>query len=399
MDATTDRKHAGQVFEDASRAKDHFLAVLSHELRTPLTPALAAIQLLEEEKSLPPELHETLRMIRRNLQLEARLIDDLLDVTRITRNKLELQLTTIDLHEKITHVLGICSADATAKSLVINTHFNAARTQVAADAARLQQILWNVIKNAVKFSHAGGTIDIHTENNESGNTNPGEITVTVTDNGIGMDEAALQNIFNAFEQGGREVTQQFGGLGLGLTISKALVEMHRGTITAASEGLGKGSRFTITLPNKATATHNGVAHPDGKSNGNTGAHGGNRGHAALGCTVLLVEDHNDTRRIMTRLLTRMGCQVKSASTAAEAMTIAREQRLDLIISDIGLPDLSGLDLMRQLKARHGLRGIALSGYGMEEDLQRSKDAGFETHLTKPINLQTLEETVRRMTRA
>jgi signal transduction histidine kinase len=375
----TDRRHAEDAVEAASKAKDDFIAVMSHELRTPLTPALAAIQLLEAEKTLSPDHHEILRMIRRNVQLEARLIDDLLDVTRIARNKIELYLARIEIHEKIAHVLGICAVDAQAKQVLIDTDLSATVTDLVADPARLQQIIWNVIKNAIKFTDIGGRILIRTENPK-----PDEIAIMVSDTGIGIDPAKLQNIFDAFEQGGREVTQRFGGLGLGLTISKALVEMHKGSIAAASDGIGKGATFTIRLPTAPKTPQ--PVHPAKPSV-----------NALLSCTILLVEDHEDTRKIMTRLLTRLGCQVKPASTAAQALMIAQGERLDLVISDIGLPDMSGLELMRQLKERHDLRGIALSGFGMDEDHTRSKEAGFEVHLTKPINLQTLEDTVRRIT--
>jgi signal transduction histidine kinase len=373
-----DRKQAERAVEAASKAKDQFIAVLSHELRTPLTPALAAIQMLESETNLAAEHRDVLRMIRRNVQLEARLIDDLLDVTRITRNKLELQLASIDLHEKIRHVLKICAAEIAEKQLVLETALDAHATQVTGDPTRLQQIIWNLVKNAIKFSSDGGTITVKTCNQDE------QITLSVADTGIGIEPEALAHIFEAFEQGSRQVTQRFGGLGLGLTISKALVEMHKGSITASSSGSGKGACFSINLPVKsagpATAIHTQRPPPP-----------------ALSCSALLVEDHNDTRQIMTRLLKRLGCAVQSAANGVEALNAAKIDRFDLLICDIGLPDMSGLEVMRQLKSQYGLRGIALSGYGMDEDIERSKHAGFEVHLTKPINLQILEETVRRLT--
>jgi PAS domain S-box-containing protein len=373
-----DLKRAKQQAEQASEAKDHFLAVLSHELRTPLTPVLATAQMLENDPMLSAEHRESAQLMRRNVELEARLIDDLLDLTRIARNKLELHVTAVDVHEKILHVLRMCEEEMAAKQLVLTTNLAAAASQVEADPARFQQILWNVLKNAVKFTPTGGTIAVVTRNRPDG-----ALAIEVTDTGVGIDPAALPRIFAAFEQGGREVTRQFGGLGLGLAIAKALVEMHGGTIAAESEGSGRGARFTVVLPARPAPGRQPLrdAVPRG---------------AGLGKAVLLVEDHADTRRVMTRLVTRFGCTVTAAGTLAEARRRAETQPFDLLISDLGLPDGSGTELMQELNARLGLRGIALSGFGMEEDVRRSREAGFEVHLTKPVNLHALEAAVRRM---
>jgi PAS domain S-box-containing protein len=364
--------------ERASSAKDQFLAVLSHELRTPLTPALVLSHMLGEDQSLAPGHREMVGVIRRNVELEARLIDDLLDLTRISRDKLELHTTTVDAHEKIRQVMGICVEEITAKRTVVVLHLNAKRHHVMGDPTRLQQVLWNLVKNAVKFTPPEGRVTVRTADVDE------KLLVEVADTGIGIDPAALPRVFNAFEQGGQEVTRQFGGLGLGLAISKALVELHGGTIAASSEGQGKGAAFTVILP---TASGEAVAsqHPQGVPGGLTG-------------TILLVEDHADTRVVMARFLRGMGCTVVAAGSAAEALKLLDNMRPNLMISDIGLPDASGLDLMRQVRTAHGIKGIALSGYGMEEDVAKSKEAGFEAHLTKPVNLQALEETIRRLAR-
>ena len=371
-------RQAKQQAEQASEAKDQFLAVLSHELRTPLTPVLATAQMLESEPTLTPEHREMAQMIRRNIELEARLIDDLLDLTGIARNKLELRIASIDVHEKIRQVLRMCHDEIGAKQLAVTTELFATVHHVQADPARFQQIIWNLVKNAVKFTPAAGRITVRTSNPAQGT-----LRIEVVDTGLGIDGGALSRIFDAFEQGGRDVTRQFGGLGLGLAISKALVDMHGGTIAAFSEGRGKGACFTVTFPATVPVVP-------------TTTGGSTRVAPALLCTVLLVEDHLDTRQIMTRLLKRFGCVVVSAGTVAEALELAAAQTFDVLISDVGLPDGSGTDLMRELKSKYGLRGIALSGFGMDDDLARSKEAGFEAHLTKPVNVHALEEAVRRI---
>ncbi len=375
---STELAGAKAVAEAANRAKDQFLAVLSHELRTPLTPVLATSMILESDARLAADQLEMVQMIRRNVELEARLIDDLLDITRISRNKLELDHTVLDVHRKIKNVIGICQGDALAKNQVVSVDLSAARHHVDGDAARFQQIIWNLLKNAVKFTPVNGRITISTSN-----PTPDRLVVVVTDNGVGIDAEAFPKIFDAFEQGGREVTRRFGGLGLGLAISRALVEMHGGTISAYSAGTNSGATFTVDIP-----TSSGTAAVQGSTP--------NFESKAMNCRILLVEDHVDTRRIMTRLLQTMACSVKAAGSVAEALKLATENTFDLVISDIGLPDAAGTDLMRELQLKYNLQGIALSGYGMDEDLQRSKAAGFSLHLTKPVNIEELKQAVQRL---
>ncbi len=364
--------------ERASRAKDDFLAVLSHELRTPLTPVLTGAQMMEEDETLSGENRQLAKMIRRNVELEARLIDDLLDLTRIGRDKLALNLAKVDLHKVVDEALRICAADIGEKDLRIVASFTAHPHVMRGDAARLQQVFWNLLKNSVKFSFRHGLIEVQTRNGEEGRAD-----VVVKDHGMGMDAETLPRIFNAFEQGGRDVTRQFGGLGLGLAIAKVLVELHGGTISADSPGLGKGATFTVSLPVMDEEPVDGV---DG--------HHATTSHPHTGASILLVEDHDDTRKVMMRYLETIGCSVVSAATMTRALEIAEAEKLDLVIADIGLPDGSGTDLMRDLAARYGLKGVALSGYGMEEDIRRSREAGFYAHLTKPVDLRRLDETIR-----
>jgi PAS domain S-box-containing protein len=382
----TDRKklegnyrQARDVAEDASRAKDQFIAVLSHELRTPLTPVLTAVQMMETEPGLTAELRELTSIIRRNVQLEARLIDDLLDVTKIIRGKLDLQLEAVDLNVIVRQATKICESDIWSKQLRLTGTFEAKDHWVRADATRLHQILWNLLKNAVKFTPVGGAISIRTENLPDG-----RVSMMISDSGFGIEPEMLPCIFDAFAQGGSGTTRQFGGLGLGLAIAKGLVEMHGGTLTATSEGRNRGATFTLVLPTspvtKSAVNQTGVG--DAKESGQKS------------CRLLLVDDNEDTTAIFAIMFSRNGYSVRVADCVASAIQAAELEPFDLLISDIGLPDGSGLDLMAQLSSKVPIKGIVLSGHGMEDDVRRSKAAGFALHLTKPVGMKVLLQAVR-----
>ncbi len=370
--------------ERASAAKDQFLAVLSHELRTPLTPVLAAAGELAGRRDLPKTVREDLAMIRRNVQLEARLMDDLLDLTRVSRGKLELNFGTVDAHEKAERVMEMVSAEAESKQVTLTLEAEAEHAVVLADAARLQQILWNLVKNAVKFTPPGGTVWIRTTNRRGGGADD-RLRVEVRDTGTGIDAALLPRIFDAFEQGGDAVTRQFGGLGLGLAICKVLVEAHGGTINARSGGRGKGAHFLVELPIAAPPERPGadVELAPGRD--------GSRLH------VLLVEDHLDTARITSRLLRRRGMTVRTADSVAGALRRVGAERFDVIVSDLGLPDGSGHDFLREARAA-GLTtpAIVVSGFGTERDRAQSREVGFCEHLTKPIDFDHLVAAIRRV---
>jgi signal transduction histidine kinase len=369
MDALRDAKRKADAANDA---KDQFLAVLSHELRTPLTPALAIAAALERDPDLPADLRGDVNVLRRNIELEARLIDDLLDITRITRGKLSLFFQTIDLVEVVIHAIEICRLEAAAKGVDIRVEASdCTRRCVRGDAARLQQIVWNLVKNAVKFTDAAGCVTVRCVD-----AGVDHVRVEVIDTGAGIAPDVLPHIFDAFEQGGNDVTRTFGGLGLGLAISAALADAHGGMLTAASDGLGQGARFTLeltaleSLPLAPPPTEPKPAH-------------------ARRLRLLLVEDHPDTSRVMTRLLRSLDHDVHAVGDVRAALRTAEVQQFDLVISDIGLPDGSGLELMRQLRERYQLKGIALSGYGMEDDMRRSREAGFDAHVTKPVDFDSL----------
>ncbi|MDQ6626778.1 MAG: ATP-binding protein, partial [Verrucomicrobiota bacterium] len=285
--------------EEANRAKDRFLAMLSHELRTPLTPVLMTIASLRRQSDISDDLRRDLEVLQRNVELEALLIDDLLDLTRITHGKLELRPDAVDVHMELEHALNISAADLAAKRLAVTRRFEAKQHHCWADAARLQQVFWNLVKNAVKFTAVGGAIVVRTRN--EGN----QIVVDVTDNGVGIAADLLPRIFDAFEQGGRATTSQYGGLGLGLAISKRVIDLHGGTITGESAGVGRGATFTVTLTSMQTSMLEGPAvhlPPDNPP--------------ARAANLLLVEDHEDTARVLSRILEQAGYKVAHAGNIA-----------------------------------------------------------------------------------
>ena len=372
----------------ANAAKDQFLALLSHELRNPLSPVIAMVGELEASAPDSPDVRRALEVIRRNVELEARLIDDLLDVTRISKGKLQLSLETVSVHEILQRSYEICREDVAAKDLRIEFRLRAERPYVEGDPARLQQVFWNLIKNSVKFTPEKGRIVI-----ETFNPSPDAIEVRTTDTGIGIEVDQMQRIFNAFEQGQSSITRRFGGLGLGLAISKAMVAAHGGVIKAESHGKDRGATFIVTLASVATpavsSSGDGKKTPKGKA--------GRRGHTTRPeRRVLVVDDHFDTCTGMKMMLERRGYRVTVAHTADQAVERTRHEEFDLVISDIGLPDRSGYELMQELSTTKGLRGIALSGFGMENDVSRARAAGFSEHLTKPINFDRLEESIQNL---
>jgi PAS domain S-box-containing protein len=381
-------QEARREAEAANRAKDHFLAVLSHELRTPLTPVLMSASSLIDDPEVPTKAREALELTRHNVQLEARLIDDLLDISRIARGRLALEREVVDAHALIRRAAETCGEEVRAAGLRLDLDLEAEAHHVEADPARLQQVFWNLIKNAVKFTPAGGTVSIRTRNEgqDEDETRGRRLVVEVIDTGIGIAPGALPRIFDAFEQGDASAwSRRSGGLGLGLAISRSVAEAHGGRLHAHSPGPGEGSTFTLemaTVPAPGPAPRGPAPAPE---------------HAVAPgrLTILLVEDDGATRSILARLLRRRGHVVIEAGSLAEGIE-RTSSYIDLVISDLGLPDGNGLDLMRQVRARGPIPGIALSGFGMEDDLRKSREAGFAMHLTKPVDFPTLEGAIRRV---
>jgi signal transduction histidine kinase len=369
---------AQQVAEEANRAKDRFLAMLSHELRTPLSPVLATARMLERFVELPDQVRDDIRLIRRNIELEARLIDDLLDLTRVSNGKLLLALEVVDVHETLGEVLQMFRDEIDAKQQRVDFELDANQHHVRADRARLQQMLWNLIRNAAKFTQACGAIILRTRN-VSREDGAETLEIEVEDNGIGIDPLRLPTLFTAFEQGSATISQQYGGLGLGLAITRALSDAHGGNVAAFSAGAGQGARFTLVLPVTAarSVTTDSSERPAPA--------------ADRPLDVLLIEDHEDTADVMARLLETYGHTVTTAGLLADALAAIERQRFDLVISDLGLPDGSGLDFVRVFRARFTAPAVALTGYGMDDDVRRCIEAGFSVHLTKPVSIQQLEQ--------
>jgi signal transduction histidine kinase len=375
--------------EAANLAKDRFFAAISHELRTPLSPVVLAVVAMGARPDLPSDVREDVAMMRRNLELETRLMDDLLDLSRVASGKLRLEVQPTHIHEVLRHALDTVKSDVTGKRLAIRTELRASVDRVTGDPARLQQVFWNLLRNAIKFTPEGGEIVVSTTTDEDRQRR--RLVVEVRDTGQGIAAAALTRIFDAFEQGDPAVTQQFGGLGMGLAISKAVVDMHGGTIRARSDGPGLGATFAVTLDTESAA-HAQASPPRAPE--------AQQQPAAVRSRVLLVEDHVDTARLLARLLSRSGHAVQTATSVAMALELAASAGpFDVVVSDVGLPDATGYELMRQVRDLYGLKGIALTGYGMEDDLRRSRAAGFVEHLTKPVDLRELEQAIQRVAAA
>ncbi len=401
-------RQANAEVEAASRAKDHFLATLSHELRTPLTPILATLDSWEAGSEVPAALRDDVRIIRRNIALEARLIDDLLDLTRIVRGKLALNLDQIDVHEMVEAVAGMCRADAEVKRIELSLRLQARRHHANADAARLQQVFWNVLKNAIKFTPEGRHIEVATTNapatslpnrpavSPSAINSPDPVAgpdtairVTFTDDGIGMTEETLARVFRPFEQATEETARRYGGLGLGLAISRGSSRPWAAPFPprALARAMARAFQCCYRLLKRPQCRRR-------RRRGEAPAASAPADTRAL--SILLVEDHADTALVMSRLLRRLGHTVHTSSTVAEAAEQARKTHYDLLLSDIGLPDGTGIDLLRQVQAHRDLTAIALTGYGMEDDIARCLEAGFSAHLTKPIDFQHLERMVQQV---
>src|SRR5438477_6707243 len=369
--------------EAAVTSKELFFGMLSHELRNPLTPLVALLEDLATEPGRSAKDRAALAIMRRNLDLETHFIDDLLDLTRVTSGKLELHRETTDVHLCLRQAIEICQLDIDAKKLQLAIDLGAPRHFVDADASRLQQIFWNLIKNAVKFTPAGGRIAVETRSDE-----PSRLSVEFRDTGIGIDSWALSHLFEPFFQIERSLKQRTGGggLGLGLAICRAITEGHGGSLTAISAGLGKGTTFCLEL-----AT---VAEPHTqlrRLSTSTPAPARREG-----LRLLFVEDHDDTREVLARLFSRRGDCVEAARNAQEARSLSNEKTFDLLISDIALPDATGCELLRELGSKHRLCGIAMSGFGSDADVAQSRTAGFLEHLIKPIDATALDAAIQRV---
>lgn len=378
MAAATLQK-AKESAEAASRAKDDFLSALSHELRTPLSPVLLLSGEYARSVEVSPRMREDFALIHRNVRLEARLIDDLLDLTRIQRGGLSMSARLLDLGALLEQMCQTLRGETVDRGVRVMFDRPIKTVHVRGDSTRLHQIFMNLVLNAVKFSKEGGVVRVLVE--EEGSS----VRVSVQDDGIGIAPEERDQIFDPFVQGSHsKEPNRFGGLGLGLAIARMLVERHRGRIWVESAGMGCGATFFVELPG-------GEGEVQEASSGGVRVESGRR--VLRSRRILLVEDHEPTRLTLARMLGRRGHQVTPVGTFEAAVERAREEQFDVLISDLGLPDGNGGELIRDYGDRFTEGGIALSGFGMEAEVQRSLQSGFRRHLTKPIELEVLEETM------
>ncbi|MEH1797990.1 MAG: response regulator [Nostoc sp.] len=376
--------------QQANRIKDEFLAVLSHELRSPLNPILGWARILQKNHQDAAKTQYALETIERNAKLQAQLIEDLLDVSRILQGKLSLNTVPVGLTFTIKAALETVRLAAEAKSIQIQTIFEPNVGQVLGDSSRLQQVVWNLLSNAIKFTSQGGRVEVRLETiKDEVDTHSAEYTqITVRDTGRGISGDFLPYVFDYFRQADGTTTRKFGGLGLGLAIVRHLVELHGGTVQADSPGEGQGAVFTVKLPPIAASKLNQVNTAD-------------RDRSDLnlnGLQALLVDDDRDSREFIAFVLEQYGAQVTEADSAHDALNNLMQTKFDLLISDIGMPDMDGYTLIRQIRKQSPDRGgeipaIALTAYAGEIDRQQALTAGFQQHISKPIELEVLIQAI------
>jgi PAS domain S-box-containing protein len=372
--------------ERASRVKDEFVAMVSHELRTPLNAILGWTHLMSQSRDDHDILVRGLDVIVRNTRVQAQLISDLLDVSRIVSGKLRLTIEKLDMKPLVESAIDTVQQSAEAKHVSIRKQIEAT-SAIAGDSSRIQQIIWNLLSNAVKFTPEGGSIVVGLRQRKF------DVELTVSDTGVGIRQEFLPHIFERFEQGNPSITRRFGGLGLGLAIAKHLVDLHGGTIDAESEGDGKGARFTVVLPTgSAVEMTNGTTHSESDAAAAAGA------DVLQGMRILVVEDERDTLDFVSRFLVSRGAEVVAATSAAQALALVPTARMNVLISDIGLPDVDGYELLREIRrldasAAGGVPAIALTAYARAEDRLLAFRAGYQAHVAKPVDPNELLATI------
>ncbi|MBR8836214.1 MAG: response regulator [Stigonema ocellatum SAG 48.90 = DSM 106950] len=371
-----ERQRAQQTAEAANRIKDEFLAVLSHELRTPLSPILGWVKLLKQQKLDEASTLRAIENIERNAELQVRLIEDLLDISCILRGKVSLNWQGIDLKLIIYAALETVSLAAEAKSIHINLKLDKHVGLVCGDANRLQQIVWNLLSNSVKFTPTDGLVEVSLEQIDS------QVKIRVSDTGKGISPEFLPYVFESFRQADTGTTRKFGGLGLGLSIVRYLIELHGGTVTADSPGEGQGATFSVSLPLMKQRV--------GQGERQTTQDEENFPTSSLaGIRILIVEDEADTRDFLVFLLQEYGAKVTATTSAVEALATISECQPDLLLSDLGMPGVDGYNLIQQLRAMPEEQGgnipaIALTAYAAETTQKRVLAAGFQRHIAKPV---------------
>lgn len=371
---------ARRAAEQAGVARDQFLAVVSHELRTPLNAILGWAQMLARVPDLPHQASHGISVIERNARAQTKLINDLLDVSRILAGKLRLDLQQVDLREIIDAALPSLRPAAEAKEIDLVPLLDPGLGRVSGDAGRLQQIVWNLLSNAIKHTPRGGRVEIRLRRNHAW------AEIEVADTGIGMSPEFLPKLFGLFEQADTSSTRSGGGLGLGLAIVKQIAQLHGGSVHAHSEGEGKGSTFTVRLPlRNATAPHE----PDDSRLPESGSLAG----ALEGLSILVVEDDHDAREMVACLVENWGGKAFPAASAHEALVVLDNRKIDLLISDIGMPGMDGYEFIHRVRAdgrtARELPAVAVTAFAHETDRRRALLAGFQTHLAKPVDPEEL----------
>ena len=380
--------------ERASRMKDEFLATVSHELRTPLNAIVGWVYLLKSGKVEPEELKEGLTAIERNTRVQAELIEDLLDMGRIISGQIRLDIKMIDLSLVIDSAIESVKPSMDAKQIRLHTIFDPLAGHLRGDPARLQQVIWNLLSNAIKFTPKGGRVEIIVEKLNS------QVQITVSDSGEGIAPDFIPHLFERFRQADASTTRRHGGLGLGLAIVKQLVDLHGGTITATSEGEGKGATFRIKLPvplakpEEARTTGNGVR---AKAERLAAEHDHER---LKNVKLLIVDDEPDSREVVQRILQGYGAEVTAAKSAEQALSKLEGEHFDILISDIGMQEMDGYELIRRVRASarqagNEISAVALTAYARSEDRRSAVQAGFDMFISKPVDPAELIAVVER----
>lgn len=377
---------------EALRARDEFLAVLSHELRSPLTSILGWVQILQEEGVERETIAQGLGVIERNTRVQVQLIQELLEVSRIITGRLRLEMAPTHISEVVTNVIELMAPTAQAKGIAVNVINEASDTLILGDEPRLQQVFWNLVSNALKFTPKSGHVDVSLSNDAE------FVTVKVKDSGEGIPSEFLPYVFDRFRQANSSSTRQHGGLGLGLAIVRHLTEMHGGAVTAESEGEGQGATFTVRLPLRPATTDLSASPETDEAASSVKSNAALDLPSLSGLQVLIVEDGDDARAVLEAILKRAGATVRAASSVSEAMLALEDEKPDVIVSDIGMPDEDGYALMHrlkewELKSQIRIPAVALTAYAGEQDRLRALSAGFRSHLTKPVEPNLLITTL------